>query len=135
MKTDYTFRKEERLSSRKSISNLFEFGNSFAIFPFRVFWAECDNISPFPAQTAFTVSKKLFKKAVARNRIKRLMREAWRHNKHILYDHLEQHNIKVVIMLIYTSKEMPQHDFISNKVSQVVSKLLLILPDSSKKVE
>lgn len=128
MTVSYTFRKKERLSSKKAIAALFDSGQAFSLYPFRVFWKIADAGTGSPARLAVSVSKRCFKKAVDRNRIKRLTREAWRHNKHILYKHLEENNINLVLMLVYTQEDMPGYDLIEQKVKKVVSKLLLILP-------
>ncbi|MES1226963.1 MAG: ribonuclease P protein component, partial [Bacteroidota bacterium] len=81
MAKQFTLGKKERLKSRKSIEQLFNEGKSFAVSPCRVFYM----ILPFNAtSTSFIVqfgagvSTKNFKKAVDRNRIKRLVREAYR---------------------------------------------------------
>ncbi len=87
---DFTFQRGERLKSRKVIEQLFKGGQSFAHYPLRIVWTIMDEPNgEFPAQFALSVSKKKFKRAVDRNRIRRLMREAYRLNKHILYERLE----------------------------------------------
>lgn len=128
MTVSYTFRKEERLTGKKAIAGLFDSGQAFSLYPFRVFWKIGDPDASSPARLAVSVSKRSFKKAVDRNRIKRLTREAWRHNKEVLYKHLENNNIHLVLMLVYTQEDMPAYDFIEKKIEKVVSKLLLILP-------
>jgi ribonuclease P protein component len=128
MTVSYTFRKKERLARKKTIAALFESGQAFSLYPFRVFWKIVNTGTESPARLAVSVSKRSFKKAVDRNRIKRLTREAWRYNKHTLYRHLEKNNINLVLMLVYTQEEMPDYDLIEKKVEKVVSKLLLILP-------
>ncbi len=133
MTTDYSFKKEERLCSKKAISDLFENGNSFFHFPFRILWMESKTVIPFPAQIAITVPKKKFKKAYERNRIKRLIREAWRLNKHKLYSHLEKNNSSIEMMLIYTPSEMPDYKSVLSNTEQLITKLLLILPPDSNK--
>ncbi len=83
---DFTFKRAERLKSRKVIEQLFKQGQSFAQYPLRIVWVEmAEPRSEFPAQFALSVSKKKFKRAVDRNRIRRLVREAYRLNKHVLY--------------------------------------------------
>lgn len=133
MTVKYTFRKEEKLCSRKAISDLFENGQAFTIQPFRVFWKESREEIPYPAKVAVSVSKRNFKRAVDRNRIKRLLREAWRLNKHILYKHLEKHQLQINLMIVYTPTDMPQQDMITRRLEELVSKLLLILPAENKK--
>ena len=74
----YTFKKEERLCNKRLIDGLYHNGSSFLCYPFKATWCLSDLPAPFPAQVLFAVSKKRFKRAVDRNRVKRLMREAYR---------------------------------------------------------
>src|SRR4051812_9620085 len=86
----YTFGKDERLKREQHIETLFRSGKAFSVFPIRFIWRilprEADEC--FPVRVGFSVPKKKFRKAVARNRIKRLLREAWRLQKQELYDAL-----------------------------------------------
>ena len=99
-----TFKKEERLSSRKEIQDLYETGKSFNSKCFRVFWKSSKQSEIFPAQVLISVSKKNFKRAVDRNRIKRLIREAYRKNKHLLYESLNAGNKKIILLYCYLVK-------------------------------
>ncbi len=111
---DFTFHRGERLKSRKTIERLFKEGNSFAQYPLRVIWVvQEESQSDFPVQFALSVSKKKFKRAVDRNRIRRLVREAYRLNKAILYEKLgiEDTNApqtakQIALMIIYTGVEI-----------------------------
>ncbi|MBK9015381.1 MAG: ribonuclease P protein component [Saprospiraceae bacterium] len=110
--TDFTFKKAERLKSLKIIGGLFKGGQSFGIYPLRLFWS-AHPLGPGDAPVQFTVSvaKKNFKSAVARNRIKRKVREAYRLNKHRLYLRLEGNPQQYACMVLYVAKEdlpMPQ---------------------------
>lgn len=103
-KHNYKFRKEERLCSQKLIEKLFAEGWSFLVYPFKVVALDIDFEGNFPAKVALAVSKKLYKKAVHRNAIKRRMREAYRLNKHeLLLDGIPS---KKAIMFIYVGKEI-----------------------------
>lgn len=97
----FTFRKEERLSREKVIQELFDKGSSFYLFPFKVFYMAHPDKATANTQVLVSASKKLFKRAVDRNLIKRRMREAYRLNKH----HLNGRN-KWVIAYIYSVKEI-----------------------------
>ncbi len=100
-----TFKKQERLSGKKTFDALMKHGQEFYQFPFRVRWMYTDVEMPFPAQVAFAVPKRTFKRATARNRIKRLLREAYRRHKAPFYAELEKREKKVRAMLIYTHRE------------------------------
>ncbi len=98
---DFTFRKEERLTSEKLIQELFERGSSFYLFPFKVHvMRNPDRDAPFH-QVLIAVSKRNFRKAVERNRIKRRIREAFRLNKHLIAA-----SEKLLIAYIYNAKEI-----------------------------
>ncbi len=86
MNRSSTFRKAERLSHRKQIDSLFNEGLSFGLSPFKVFYLTEEPGNDAPVKVLMTVPKKKFKRAVDRNRLRRLMREAYRLHKHILYD-------------------------------------------------
>lgn len=104
-----TFKKEERLCSKKLIGELLQNGSSFLVYPFRVVWVNqpADLPRPFPAQILISVSKKRFKRANKRNYIKRLVREAYRVNKQeFLYHSLEEQNMAVAFMCSYIGNEI-----------------------------
>jgi ribonuclease P protein component len=119
-----TFKKAERLSSKIAIAKLFENGRSFTTYPFRVIWLDYSTGTSYPAQIAFTVPKKNFKRAVDRNKLKRRAREAYRKNKYRLYEYLKQKNRSMVFMLVYTSKEEIDYDVIEVKINAVIDRLM-----------
>lgn len=119
-----TYSKKEKLCSRKVITELFENGNVFYSESFRVLWLKSDDIIPSPALSAISVGKKSFAKAVDRNRIKRLIREAWRLNKNYLYNELEKLNIQIVIMIIYTGDKVPDYNELEEQMRNLIRKFL-----------
>jgi ribonuclease P protein component len=104
-----TFRKSERLCSKKSISELFEKGRSFYSPGFQVIWMTVLSDIPFPAQAAISVSKKTFRRAVKRNLVKRRIREIYRREKHRLYEFLNKENRKVIFIMIFKGDAIPDY--------------------------
>ena len=79
----HTFCKAERLCGKKRIDALFASGRSLLAHPIRAVYALQDGTRPF-ASILVSVPKRHFRHAVDRNRLKRLMREAYRLHKHLL---------------------------------------------------
>ena len=120
----YTLKKEERLCNKKLIDELFHNGSSFLCYPFKASWMFTDAAQPFPAQVLFAVSKKRFKRAVDRNRIKRVSREVYRLNKQAhLYDQLTGSEKKIVVSLAYIGKELPEYGFAEKKMLKLLKQL------------
>lgn len=125
----HTLKKAERLCSKKVIDELFAEGESFLAFPIKVVYKVTELPQPVPVQAGFTVSKKIFKRAVKRNRIKRLMREAYRLNKQMLP--LLADEQQMAIFFIFIGKELPTFA----QVEKAMKKALYKLAESSKKAD
>ena len=102
--TRNTFKKEERLTNKQTIEKLFESGKSVNAPAFKLIWSNRLD-SKFPAQILISVPKKTFSSAVIRNRIKRRIREAYRKNKHSLYEILNNKHLSIAMALVYTAKQ------------------------------
>ena len=113
---DLSFHKEERLKSKKSIEELFKKGSSFYLTPFRVKYITVANDA---SKVLIAVPKKLHKKAVARNLIKRRIREAYRLNKSIVSDVSSNFNIA----LLYQSKDILTFQEIEKKLITLLHRL------------
>ena len=124
--SSFTLKKEERLSSKKIIDRLFTEGKSFVSYPVKVVVLPTLLNTSFPVQAGFSVSKKIFKRAVKRNRIKRLMREAYRLNKYTLYNQL--HNQQLAVFFIYIGKELPLY----SSIETAIKKALQLIPKKSE---
>jgi ribonuclease P protein component len=119
-----TFKKEERLSGKKSIATLFGEGSGFFVYPFKVVFLKVPDERPVPVQLLISVSKRNFKKAVDRNKIKRLIREAYRKNKHILCDDLSAHSKRLLLGFIYNAKTIMEYKEIERKIILILQRLI-----------
>jgi ribonuclease P protein component len=122
----YTLGKTERLKSRKIIEQLFKEGKSFSNFPFRVLYMAVEkeaHLVQDALQCGFGVSTRHFKKAVHRNRVKRLMREAWRLQKNELQQLMATGEKHLAVFIIYTGNELPAYPHVYEKISNIIKKL------------
>jgi len=123
MAKQFTLKKAERLKRRKIIEQLFSEGRAVTAFPIRVQYKMVDQLT-VPLQAGFSVSSRNFKRAVDRNHIKRLMREAYRLQKLPLEQALQTKEQQLALFLIYTGKELPVYALVKEKVEVVLKKLL-----------
>jgi ribonuclease P protein component len=107
-----TLRRGERLRGAKPISALFQKSFSVGQFPFRINWVLAQP-SSVPVRVVFVVSARRFKKAVTRNRIRRVLRELYRLNKYTLLDFCEDKKTHLNIALMYHgSDEVAYHQLL-----------------------
>ncbi len=103
---------------------IFSKDNSFSNFPFKVMWLPQNEEALL--QTGIGVSSRHFKKAVDRNRIKRLMREAWRLQKNQLQEALNKHNKTMSVFILYNGKELPDYILVFEKFTHIINRLIKI---------
>lgn len=128
MAKQFTLGKDERLKSRKAIEQLFKEGQRFTISPFKIFYAPTKVTG---LQFGVGVSAKNFKRAVDRNKIKRLTREAYRLQKKSLKELLVKRNAGLHLFFIYTAKEIPGYQLVYGKVDVILKKLLKTLNENN----
>ena len=104
----HTFQKSERIFIQKEMDSLFEQGSSFMAYPLRVVYVEKQPVSGVEAAILISVSKKKFKRAVKRNRVKRLIREAYRLNKGALLERLREKGTGLLIGFLFVGNELPE---------------------------
>ncbi len=108
-----TLNKRERMVSRKLIETLFGGGGSLsmAAFPLRVVYIKKERArNDAPVQMLVSVSKRHFKHAVDRNRIKRQVREAYRLHKQVLYEALLPTEQLLLAFVWLSDEHRPSHD-------------------------
>ena len=122
----FGFPKAERLKSRKQIDQLFEQGKAFSVFPIRVIY-RFQNAEEGSLQAGVTASKKYFKKAVDRNRLKRLLRETYRLQKEELVKQVKETGKSAVVFFIYTDKTIAEFETIKAAMAKCLQRLSKIL--------
>jgi ribonuclease P protein component len=129
----FTLGKNERLKSRKLIEQLFNEGKNFPLSPFRIYYRFTPTVAGSPSNLQFGagVSAKSFKRAVDRNRIKRLTREAYRLQKTQLQEILSQKKRQLNLFFIYTSKDLPEFNMVKEKVDVILNKLIKIVNETN----
>ncbi|QLC66887.1 ribonuclease P protein component [Flavobacterium sp. LPB0248] len=116
---NFTYPKNERLKSKTTIGLLFSAGKSISKYPLRLVYRQAEENSEEQTKIGVSVSKKYFKKAVDRNYFKRVLRETYRLNKHLLLDNLDQ---PYSIMLFYQTKDRLSYEEINTKMIQLFEK-------------
>ncbi|GAC1418626.1 MAG: ribonuclease P protein component [Flavisolibacter sp.] len=119
----YGLAKNNRLKSRKQINDLFISGKTFTLFPLRVLYKFTAAPQSTILKTGVTVSKKNFKRAVDRNRIKRLLRESYRVQKNSLLSSLQVNQKSGFIFFVYSDKVICTF----NELHQTMGKSLNLL--------
>ncbi len=118
---NFTYGKKEKLKSKKLIDQLFSEGQSVSAFPLRLVFLETPLEEAIVAKTGVSVSKRHFKTAVDRNRIKRLMREAYRLNKTNYFNKI---STQYAFMILYIGKEKPTYQQVEKKMNVLFDKFL-----------
>jgi ribonuclease P protein component len=127
----FFYGKEEKLKSRKTIESLFGKGKSFSCYPIKIIWLpECKDAV---LQSAVGASSRHFKKAVDRNRIKRLLREAYRLQKNDLASCLQNNEQVMSVFFLYVGKELPVYDLVFKKMGDAIERLIQLSIGAAQK--
>jgi ribonuclease P protein component len=120
---EHTLGKNERLKSRKQIDQLFKDASSFTAGFLKVYHQLQVDAVDTTLQFGTGVGKRHFKKAVHRNRIKRLIREAWRLNNTLLKNQLNSKGQKLNVFIIFTGKELPVYEAVVEYTKTAIERL------------
>mgnify|MGYP006223926353 FL=1 len=117
-----SFPKSERLNSKIKIDKLFGNGNSFVLEDFKVYFSVSEQKVP-SVSILISAPKKLEPKAVERNKIKRLIREAYRLNKTILTTKLVDRKVEVNIAFILLKSDFADYKSVEQKIKLILLRL------------
>lgn len=126
---NFNYPKNEKLKSKITIGLLFSEGKSMSKYPLRLVYHSGALGDEQQLKVGVSVSKKYFKKAVDRNYFKRLLRESYRLNQHLLKQQLDQ---PYALMLFYQSKDRLSFEEINTKTVQLFEKFLAQVQDSKQ---
>jgi ribonuclease P protein component len=116
--------KYERICKENEIQTLFDQGTGVSVYPYRVIYLFHHGENCLPTvKLLVSVSKKRFHHAFKRNRVKRLIREAWRKNKAPLYEICQKDNISVDVALVYTATVIHTYDEMLAKTRKAVAEI------------
>lgn len=121
----YSFAKTERICSKKIIKNLIVQNNTLFVYPFKCYYSiENTDNQDNSNQIVVSISKKIFKKAVDRNLLKRRTKEAYRIHKYGIIDSEDQiNNIQYKVLFVYIAKEILTYQQIEKSLVQILKML------------
>jgi ribonuclease P protein component len=118
---DESFGKKEKLKSKVLIDKLFAEGQTVKKYPLLLVYTRLQNPSEKVNKVGVSVSKRNFKRAVDRIKIKRLMREVFRKNKYLVTSNLAQN---YAVMLIYTGREVWSYADLSRNGEELLKRFV-----------
>lgn len=121
-----TFRKKEKICSQKQIDRLFKEGMTLKSGHFRLLFVETGEFMQSPVQLLIAVPKKNLRHAVYRNRMKRLIREAYRLSKHKILETYLKAEKHCDIAVIYTGKQNVTYAETYTAINELLDRLILI---------
>jgi len=126
----FSYNKKEKLKSRKLLDKVFKEGKTFTVFPLKMFYLQPAEKMDFHIKTGVGVSGRNFKKAVQRNHVKRLLREAYRTEKTPLHNFLLQQNSQAVVFILYIDKTLPVFTTVKSKMPVALKRLVNALNET-----
>jgi ribonuclease P protein component len=118
-----TYSKIEKLKRKRIIDNLFNEGKSVVVFPLRLVYIKTEFHEPVKIKCGVSVSKRNFKKAVDRNRVKRLVREAYRLNKNNYFNNI---TAQYALMILYIGNDKPSFEQTDKAMKKLLEKFVKV---------
>lgn len=128
----FTFNKKDRLKSQKLIEKLFLEGKSVSSFPLKLIYLKTQVSGAHVIKAGVSVSKRNFKKAVDRNRIKRLLRECYRLNRDTYFNNI---STSYALMILYIGRDQTDFDTINSKIKILLSSFIEKISKDKKQIE
>lgn len=117
------FPSNERIKSKLILEQVYNEGALIKAYPLKIKFLEIDALTDHTVQIVISIPKRIIKKATARNRIRRQLKEIYRLNKTQLVENYQTKNKGLALFLIYTGKESPTFGHLENKLKELISKL------------
>ena len=124
-----SFPKKERLKSKKLFEQVFQDGKSLKQYPLKLIYLRAELTEDVKCQAGMAVPKRRIRKAVKRNRIKRLMREAYRLNKEPIFNKMLGN---YALLFLYLGKEDPEYSEVEGSIKTLLFRFLNEIQDESK---
>lgn len=128
----FTYPTSEKLKSKKRIAELFANGKSVKSFPLRLIYISIKEDESVNRNFGVSVSKRNFRKAVHRNRVKRLMRECYRLNQHLLETSTNQ---GFALMMIYQNNQLPEFNALMKATQKLFQKFQIAIAESTPSIQ
>ncbi|GGW57394.1 ribonuclease P protein component [Winogradskyella epiphytica] len=129
---NFKYSKKDKLKSKKLIEQLFTEGKAVTAYPLRLVYLKTDFDDGSQLKTGVSVSKRLHKTAVSRNRIKRLMREAYRLNRPLYFNNSSS---SYAFMILYLSKDGTSFDKLNHSMKHLFKKFFTQIKKFEKELE
>lgn len=122
--SDYTLPKRHRLVHRRVIEDLFATGKSVTGYPLRLQYKTVPRKEEPHHQVGFSVPKRRWRRAVDRNKIKRALRELYRHHHPILTDQYAGTDDALILFVLYIGKDIPSPQELERGWHKATKKLI-----------
>jgi ribonuclease P protein component len=127
MGQQFTFTKQEKLTGETVVTALFQKGASYMAYPMRIVWTATKTENKPSLKVLMSVPKKKLKHAVDRNRVKRLLREAYRHHKQELTMQVIEQGLQVQMAFVWIPSEVLDYAKVEKKLKDALLKMQKLL--------